>query len=107
MSNNIRIDTLTAGAQTRGRNPCSEPAARLRDDPSLEFVPTTRALTYTPARYAMNRTAKTPSIIPKAVIASVRFTGPKKINVTMTIFSMIEAVKIGGRVAGKYALYIR
>jgi hypothetical protein len=55
----------------------------------------------------MNRTAKTPSIIPKAVIASVRFTGPKKINVTMTIFSMIEAVKIGGRVAGKYALYIR
>ncbi len=39
-----------------------------------------------------------------AVIAIVRFTGPKRIRATMTNFSMMAAVKIGARVAGKYAL---
>jgi hypothetical protein len=53
----------------------------------------------------MNRTAKTPSIVPMAVIAKVRFTGPKKISATITNFSITEAVKIGIRVAGTYALY--
>ncbi len=35
---------------------------------------------YSPARYATNRTAKIPSMVPMAVIATVRFTGPKKIS---------------------------
>jgi len=53
-----------------------------------------------PARYPMNRMAKTPSMIPKTVIAIVRFKGPKKISATMANFSMMEAVKIGTRETG-------
>lgn len=53
----------------------------------------------------MNKTAKTPSIVPMAVMAKVRFTGPRKISATITTFSMTDAVKIGTRVAGMYALY--
>jgi uncharacterized OB-fold protein len=48
--------------------------------------------------------AKVPSKAATAVIATVRFTGPKKISTTTTNFSMTAAVKIGMRVAGKYAL---
>ena len=49
--------------------------------------------------------AKVPSKAATAVIATVRFTGPKKISTTMTNFSMTAAARIEVRVAGKYALY--
>ena len=62
------------------------------------------AESYSPGRYATNRIAKVPSITATAVIATVRFAGPKKISTTMANFSMTAAVKIGARVAGKYAL---
>jgi AhpD family alkylhydroperoxidase len=68
------------------------------------LVSITRALTYNPPKYATNRMAKIPSMIPMAVITTVRFIGPKKISATMTTFSITEAVKIGTRVAGLYAL---
>ena len=53
----------------------------------------------------MNRMAKVPSKAATAVIATVRFTGPKRISTTITNFSMTAAIKIGTRVVGTYALY--
>src|SRR5215470_15952041 len=40
-----------------------------------------------------------------AVIAVVRFTGPKKVNSPIANFSMAAAAKTGARAAGTYALY--
>ena len=49
--------------------------------------------------------AKMPSKIAIAVIAFVRFIGPKKTTNPIANFSMAAAIKTGVRVAGAYALY--
>jgi hypothetical protein len=72
---------------------------------SLRRCGSTVGKPYSPARYATNKTAKLPSMTAMAVIATVRFAGPKKISRTMANFSMAAAVKIGARLSGKYALY--
>ncbi len=77
----------------------------LRQLSSSEADPEYVAKPHSPARYAANRMAKVPSKAATAVIANVRLTGPKQINKTMASFSTAAAVKIGTRVAGKYALY--
>src|SRR5215467_3750243 len=49
--------------------------------------------------------AKAPSPIAIAVIALVRFIGPKKVSNPIANFSMAAAAKTGARTVGTYALY--
>jgi len=49
--------------------------------------------------------AKAPSPTAIAVIAVVRFIGPKKVNNPIAIFSMAAATKTGGRILAMYALH--
>src|SRR5215831_5740691 len=49
--------------------------------------------------------AKAPSPTAIAVIAVVRFTGPKKVSNPIANFSMAAAAKTGARTTGTYALY--